>query len=204
MRPVRGSTLLALALAWSAPGLAWVLTVSPGPKTVYLQVGNGSYTGFYSSGGTPLNNTTVNVVSVTVPATAVGRGTAQTMTSNSTQSVSFFDNFAVCNPPGQVYIGGWARLPSGTGTAVLSVTTPANLTNGTATIPFNTISWTSTANGDATANIPAGTFSGATQTLTNIAAGTWVENCLTFTYANTLIARQGVFSGRATYSLALP
>lgn len=194
--------LLALAVSMAAD--AWILTVSPGPKTVYLQVGNGSYTGFYNAGGTPLNNPQVNVVSVTVPATAVGRGTAQAMTSNSTASNSFYDNYVVCNPPAQVYVGGWARLPSGTGTAVLSVTSPANLVNGTATIPFNRISWTSTANGDATAHIPAGTFVGGTQTLTNIAAGTWVENCLTFSYANTSVVQQGVYTGRVTYSLALP
>ncbi len=199
---LRAAPLLALVTALGAQ--AWILTVSPGPKTVYLQVGNGSYTGFYNAGGTPLNNPQVNVVSVTVPATAVGRGTAQSMTSDSSAANSFYDNYAVCNPPQQVYVGGWARLPSGTGTAVLSVTSPANLVNGSATIPFNRISWTSTANGDATANIPAGTFVGGTQTLTNIAAGTWVENCLTFSYANTSVVRQGIYTGRVTYSLALP
>jgi hypothetical protein len=193
-------------LGFSAVPLAqaWVLTVNPGPKTVYLQVGNGSYSGLYTTGGTPLNNPQVNVVSVTVPAASVGRGTSQQMTSDSTQSASFYDNYAVCNPPAQVYIGGWARLPSGTGTAVLSATSPANLLNGTATIPFTTIRWTSTANGNATADIPAGTFTGGTQTLTNIAAGTWVENCLTFFYANTAVVRQGIYKGRVTYSLSLP
>ena len=194
-----------LALGASAMAQAWILTVSPGPKTVYLQVGTGSYTGIYSQGGSsPQNNATVNLVSVTVPATAVGRGTPQQMTSNSTTSNSFYDNFAICNPPAQVYVGAWARLPSGTGTAVLSVTSPPSLTAGTAAIPFTSISWTSTANGNATAHIPAGTFSGGTQVLTNIAAQTWVENCLTFFYANTVIPRQGVFNGRATYSLTLP
>lgn len=90
---LRVAPLLALAVALTAD--AWILTVSPGPKTVYLQVGGGSYTGFYNSGGTPLNNATINVVSVTVPATAVGRGTAQAMTSNSATSNSFYDNFAI-------------------------------------------------------------------------------------------------------------
>jgi hypothetical protein len=193
-----------VALALWGPAHAWILTVSPGPKTVYLQVGTGSYSGLYNSGGTPLNNATVNVVSVTVPATAVGRGTAQPMTSNSATASSFYDNYVVCNPPAQVYIGGWARLPAGTGTAVLSATSPANLVNGAATIPFNRISWTSTANGNATADIPAGTFTGATQVLTNITAGTWVENCLTFSYANTAVVQQGTYTGRVTYSLALP
>ena len=200
---LRAAGAVCLALA-AAHAQAWVLTVSPGPKTIYLQVGNGSYTGFYNSGGTPLNNSTVNLVSVTVPVTQLGKGTAQTMSSNSAASVSFYDNFAVCNPPGQVYVGGWARLPSGTGTAVLSVTSPPNLVSGTSTIPFTSISWTSTANGNATADIPAGTFTGGTQTLRNIAAGTWVENCLTFAYANTTVPRQGTYTGRVTYQLVLP
>lgn len=184
---------------------AWILTVSPGAKTIYLQVGTGSYTGGnYNAGGTPANNTTVNKVSVTVAAPAVGTGTAQPMTSDSGTSASFYDGYAVCNPPAQVYVGGWARLPSGSGTAVLTVSTPATLTSGTNTIPFSEISWTSTANGNATADIAAGTFNGGSITLANIAAGTWVEDCHTFTYANTAVRAAGTYTGRATYSLSLP
>jgi hypothetical protein len=167
-------------------------------------VGIGSYSGTYQSGGTPLNNAQVNVVSVTVPASAVGSGTAQAMTSDSTQAVSFYDNFVVCNPPAQVYIGGWVRTPAGTGTGVLSVTSPATLTSGTTTIPFSQISWTSTANGNTTPDIPAGAFNGGTQTLRNIAAGNWVENCHTFSYANTNVVAAGTYTGRVTYTLALP
>jgi hypothetical protein len=196
--------LLALWFLSARFAEAWVLTITAGPKSIFLQVGIGSYTGFYSTGGTPLNNATVNVVSVTVPASAVGSGTAQSMTSNSTQSASFYDNFAVCNPPAQVYIGGWVRTPAGTGTGVLSVTSPANLTSGTSNIPFSQISWTSTANGNATADIPAGAFNGGTLTLTNIAAGTWVENCHTFSYANSSVVPAGTYTGRVTYTLALP
>jgi hypothetical protein len=203
--PGRSRNLLLLGALLVLPAAqAWVLTVSPGPRTIYLQVGNGSFTGNLSTGGTPLNNPTVNVVSVTVPATSVGTGTAQSMTSDSTAAASFYDNYTVCTPPAQVYVGGFARLPSGAGNAVLSVTTPANLTNGSNVVPFNRISWTSTAIGNATADIPAGTFNGATQILRNIAAGTWVENCLTFSYANTSVVPQGTYTGRATYSLSLP
>ncbi|MFO1322830.1 MAG: hypothetical protein U1F15_02095 [Burkholderiales bacterium] len=185
---------------------AWVLTISSGPKAAFLQVGNGSYSGTYQSGGTPLNNATVNTVSVTVPASAVGRGTAQQMTSDSTQSASFYDNFAVCNPPSQVYVGGWVRTPTGSGSGVLSVTSPAALTSATspATIPFTQISWTSTANGSTTPDIPAGTFTGGTQALRTIAAGTWVENCHTFFYANTAIVSAATYTGQVTYTLVLP
>ena len=195
---------LALSLFASTGAGAWVLTITAGPKAVFLQVGIGSYSGTYQSGGTPLNNAQINVVSVNVPASAVGTGTAQSMTSNSTQAASFYDNFVVCNPPAQVYIGGWVRTPAGTGTGVLSVTSPATLTSGTTTIPFSQISWTSTANGNTTPDIPAGTFNGGTLMLRNIAAGNWVENCHTFWYANTAVVAAGTYTGRVTYTLALP
>jgi hypothetical protein len=183
---------------------AWVLTITAGPKALYLQVGNGSYSGTYQSGGTPLNNATINTVSVAVPANQVGRSIAQTMTSDSTQAASFYDSFAVCNPPAQVYVAGWVRTPTGTGSGTLSVTSPASLTSGTTTIPFTQISWTSTANGSATADIPAGTFNGGTLALRAIAANNWVENCLTFSYANTLVVAAGTYTGQVTYSLVLP
>lgn len=184
------------ALLWTSSGYAWVLTVTPASRALYLEVGVGTANA---------NNTTINVVSVTVPATAVGTGAAQAMTSDSTQSISFFDNYAVCNPPGQVYIGGFYRLPATNATnAVLQVTTPASLTNGTDTIPFSQISWTSTANGNTAADIPAGTFNGGTLFLRNIAANTWVENCHSFVYANATVPGAGIYTGRATYTLTSP
>lgn len=206
-RDVRARELLVVVAASlvSQAASAWVLTISAGPRAAFLQVGNGSYSGTYQSGGTPQNNTTVNTVSVAVPANAVGRGIAQAMTSNSTQSTSFYDGFAVCNPPGQVYVGGWLRTPSSTGTAVLSVTSPAVLTGPSgSTIPFSQISWTSTANGDATPDIPAGTFNGGTLALRSVAAGTWVENCHSFFYANTAVVRAGTYTGQVTYTLVMP
>ena len=186
---------------------AWVLTINSGPRAIFLQVGNGSYSGFHNTGGTPLNNATINTVSVTVPASTVGSGTAQQMTSNSTQSVSFYDNFAICNPPSQVYVGGWVRTPgSSGGSGVLSVTSPAALTSGTtpATIPFTQISWTSTANGNSAPDIPAGTFTGGTQVLRTIPANRWIENCHTFFYANTAVVSAATYTGQVTYTLVLP
>jgi len=206
-RLVAGAGLVVAALLFPAHFAgAWVLSISAGPKALFLQVGNGSYSGTYQSGGTPLNNATINTVSVEVPASAVGTGTAQQMTSDSTQSVSFYDNFVVCNPPSQVYIGGWVRTPNGSGSGTLSVNSSSpmtSLTTGTQ-IPFTQISWTSTANGNATADIPAGSFNGATQALRVIAANTWVENCFTFFYANTTVVTAATYTGQVTYSLVLP
>jgi hypothetical protein len=170
-------------------------------------VGNGSFTGTYSGGGTPGSNTTINRVSVAVPAAQVGSGTAQQMSSDSTQAVSFYDNFTFCNPPVQVYIGGFFRLPGAAGTATLSVTTSAaNLTNATGdTIPFSQISWTSSGIGDAGAQpIPGGTITGGTQTLATFPVNTWNESCHTFSYANAASVAAGTYTGRATYTLSAP
>ena len=175
---------------------AWVLTVTPGARTVYLGVGNST---------TNAANATINLVSVTVPSNVVGTGASQAMTSNSTQAASPFDAFTVCTPPNQVYVGGYFREPSTTANvAALQVNTPANLSNGADTIPFSQISWTSTALGNATADIPAGTFNGATLFLRNFASNSYVENCHTFSYANTNVVAAGVYNGRATYTLTSP
>ena len=175
---------------------AWVLTVTPGARTVYLGVGNSAVNAA---------NGTINLVSVTVPASVVGTGAAQAMSSNSTQSTSPYDGFTVCVPPNQVYIGGYFREPSTTANvALLQVNTPPTLTSGVDTLPFSQISWSSTALGNPAADIPAGTFNGATLFLRNISSNTFVENCHTFSYANTSIVAAGVYNGRATYTLTSP
>jgi hypothetical protein len=195
--------LVAVAgLLGSGAANAWVLNINAGTRAVYLAVGNATANA---------NNATVNRVSLNLPTAQVGSGTPQAMTtidaSSSTQSASPHDNYAVCNPgSGQVYVGGYFRLPAASTTvAVLQVTTPASLVNGAFSIPFNQISWTSTANGNAAADIPAGTFlSGGTLFLRNFGANTFVENCHTFTYANSAPVASGTYTGRATYTLTAP
>jgi hypothetical protein len=204
---VRRALLAIGAIAMAGAAHAFTVNIGTGTRAIYLQVGNGSFTGTYSAGGTPRANATINKVSVTVPAAQVGSGTAQPMTSDSTQATSFYDNFAFCNPPAQVYIGGFFRLPGTVGTATLSVTTSAaNLVNATGdTIPFSQISWASSGNGDVGAQpIPAGAFTGATQTLATFPVNTWRESCHTFSYANTASVASGTYTGRATYTLSAP
>lgn len=183
---------------------AYTITITSGTRALYLQVGAGGYTGYYNSGGTPGNNSTINVVSVTIPSSSVGSGTAQAMTSNSSVSQSSIDGYAFCNPPSQVYIGGWSRPGNNSGVATLTVTTPASLTSGSDSIPFSQISWVMSGNGDSTYQFPNGTFTGGTQTLATFPANTWKEQCMTFTYANTVVPAAGTFTGRATYTLSLP
>ncbi|HTS85979.1 MAG TPA: hypothetical protein VMG61_12800 [Usitatibacter sp.] len=200
------ATVVAL-LAVAPLAAGYTVNINSGTRAIYLQVGNGSFTGTYSGGGTPGVNATINKVSVSVPAAQVGNGTAQQMTSDSTQAVSFYDNYSFCNPPTQVYIGGFYRRPGTTGNATLTVTTSAaNLVDAAGdTIPFSQISWTSSGNGDTgTEVIPGGTFTGGTQTLATFTGNTWNESCHTFSYANAASVAAGTYTGRATYTLSAP
>jgi hypothetical protein len=201
--------LVAVLAAVSCPALAFTVAIAPAsPKTVFLQVGVGSFTGLYDAGGTPQNNTTINKESVTVAANLVGNGTAQPMTTDSTQTHSFYDNYVFCSVPQQLYIGGFYRTTgSGTGTVSVTATVPASLTDGAGdTIPFSQISWTSSGNGDSGAEpFPAGTFSGgAVQSVGTIAQNQWAESCWTFSYKNTTVPAAGTYTGRVVYTLTVP
>lgn len=218
MARIRGASLrkkrLRYALLFIVNGLsvfsptavhAYIINISSGARAIYLQIGDGTYVGGnYNDNGRPANNSTVNVVSVSVPAASIGNGTALAMTSNSAASNSFIDGYAFCNAPDQVYIGSWVRTTNGSGTATLSVTTPVNLTSGSDTIPFSQISWTISGNGDTSYVIPSGTFTGGSQTLTTVSANTWKEQCMAFSYANRTVVPAGTYQGRAVYTVSLP
>jgi len=200
----------AVLLGLSAmPALAFTVTIPTGTRTLYLQVGVGTFTGTLQGGGSPGVNNTVNTVSVTVPAAQVGSGAAQAMTTNSTAAQSFWDNFTFCSPPAQLYVGGFYRRNNsagGTG-ATLTATVPATLGNGSGgTISFSQISWTSSGAGDTGAQpFPAGTFvPGSTQSIGSIARNQWAESCLTFSYANSAIVPGGTYTGTVVYTLSAP
>jgi hypothetical protein len=185
-----------------------VTLTAAAPKAVYLQVGVGSFTNTYLNGGQPGNNTTVNSVSVTVPAASVGNGTAQAMTTNSTAALSFWDNYAFCNVPGQVYIGGFYRTTGGaTAAAQVTATVPTSLTSATGqTIPFSKISWATSGNGDTGGQpFPAGTFvSGGVQNVGAMSSNTWNESCWAFSYLNNSVQAAGTFTGTVRYTLSSP
>ena len=201
-------TMFAAMALMHAAASAFTVNITPGTRVVFLAVGNGSFTGTLNSGGTPRANATVNTVSVTVPAAAVGSGAAQLMNTNSTQATSFWDGFTFCSPASQqVYIGGFFRMPGAAGNATLSVSTPVGgLVNaGGDTIPFSQIRWASTGIGDTGAQvIPAGTFTGGVQTLAAFAVNTWNESCHTFSYLNANVVAAGTYRGTATYTLSAP
>jgi hypothetical protein len=181
---------------------AWTLNLSAASRRVFLQVGVGTF---------QANVATVNTVSVTVPGNQIGTGVAQAMTSNSTQANSPYDNFSVCAPPAQVYVGATyqrSNSADGPATALMQVSSPANLVNAAGnTIAFSQISWTVSTVGatDTTPGvIPAGAFAGGLQTLTTVPANRLVENCHTFSYANALAPPAGTYNGTVTYTLSTP
>jgi hypothetical protein len=200
-RPQKFLLVLALLSSFVSAAQAWTLTIAAAPRRVYLQVGDGT---FGTSG-------TVNRVSVTVPTTQVNAGAGQAMTSDSTQSRSPYDNYLVCSPPAQIFVAAsYQRSSSSNGpaTALLQVTSQPNLVNATGdTIAFSQISWSTSSLGtaDTTPNvIPPGTFNGATQTLATVQANRLIENCHTFSYANTAARAAGIYNGQVVYTITTP
>lgn len=213
MKAARHATTIAmtcLAFGSIPEARAFVVNITPtsNQAQIYLRVGDGAFNGTYNNGGTPAASATITRVSVSVAAAAVGNGTAQAMTSNASQSASFYDGYAFYNLPAQVYIGGYNRggLLGAGGNGTLTVAAPANLTStGGNTIPFSQISWTSSGNGDTGAQpFPSGTFTGGTQTLASFPVNTWRESCHTFSYANANRVAAGTYNGQVTYTLSVP
>jgi len=206
--------LLALAVILPAgimPAAALVAIISPGERQIYLQVGDGSYNTNsvqrdHKRGATPAVNTRINKVEVAVPASELGNGKKQTMRSDSLAEISFFDGFQTCDATlGEVYIGAWWRIPSEsneTSVATLSIRAPHALTSASNHIPFAKIRWDSTALGDDTAHIAAGSFADVQTTTIN--PKTWVENCHVFHYVNDELVPAGTYTGRVTYTLSTP
>lgn len=193
--------LLLLAGLQAGAAQAWSLNLDPATRRVFLHVGNGTVN---------QDNGTINLVQVTVPGAQVGNGVAQAMTSNSTQSTSLYgDGYTTCPTPStQVMVGASYQRNNGSApaSATLRVTSPASLVSAAGdTIPFSQISWTVSAAGSSVPGvIPAGTFSGATQTLTTVPANTYIENCHSFRYANSALRAAGTYTGQVTYTLTSP
>lgn len=202
---------------------AFTATLTKGaPTIIYLQVGVGAFTpagSTYTGGngttvGTPAANPTINKVTATLSTAVVGNGTAQPMTTDSTAANSFYDNFAFCSVPSQLYIGGFYRTAGNgpNGSVNVTATVPAALTDAAGdTIPFSQISWTSAGNGDTTGNgflpevFPAGTFvGGGVQTVGTIGQNQWAESCWTFSYKNTVTPAAGTYTGRVLFTVTLP
>lgn len=193
---------LALAGGWiAAPVQAWSLGLVAAPRRVFLHVGNGVLDG-------PM--ATVNRVELAVPAASLGSGVPLTMGTTSTQSRSLLDGYPTCpSPATQVLVGAAYRrsnAANGPASATLSVTSPTHLVSAAGdTLPVGQIRWSVSAPGSPVPTvIPAGAFTGGTQTLATVPANTYIENCHLFTYANTGFPAAGTYEGRVTYTLSSP
>lgn len=205
-----GGLLLLAALLACQGAAAYQANISADSRALYLRVGTGSmnFEGFsYNQGARPINNTTVQTVSVNVPAAQVGNGTDLQMTGNG-DLVSHLDNFLFCNP-GQIYIGAFFRRPTGGGgnnNARVTANYAPNLTNGSGdTIPMTQIRWTSSGNGD-TGGQPfaSGSFTGSGQQVAAFGRNQWNESCLTFFYGNDQVVAAGSYNNVVTYTLSAP
>ncbi|MBW8368589.1 MAG: hypothetical protein K0M70_12130, partial [Arenimonas sp.] len=208
-RKTAGGLFLLATAFFPACVSAYTVGINSGTRAVYLRVGTGGMSGGggrYSAGGTPTNVTTVNTVSVTLNANAVGTGVPQAMSGNG-NLVSQLDNFAFCNA-GQVYIGAFMRLPAdaAAATATVRANYAANLTNAAGdTIAMSQISWTSSGNGDGPGQpFASGSFTGTGQAVASFGRNSWNESCFSFSYANADVVGAGTYTNRVTYTITAP
>jgi hypothetical protein len=182
----------------AAPAHALVFDLGASPtRQLHLQVGTGG-----NGSQVMPNNPTIDVVSVTVPAAAVGNATPQVMSTSNPNTIDPYPPVALtCSDGRKVLISAIARVPRGTANARLTVSSAVPLSNTTGqTLPFSQISWVSS-----DSSIPSGTFNtGAAQTLATITTSRQYESCHTFSYANRGVVAAGVYRGRVTYTLSMP
>jgi hypothetical protein len=189
-RRLASAGLVLLCVAEMAAAHAWSLNITSGSRRLFLHVGNGAVSGTSGTlNGTAGRNGPINTVSVAPTVAQMLGGAALVMSSDSTQNISLYgDGNNTCpTPTSQLMIGAGFRRDSGANSATLTVTSPINLTDLTTgeVIPITQISWTTSAPNGGIANIiPPGTFNGGTQTLTSVPGNRYIENCHTFSYAN--------------------
>lgn len=185
-------TLLIFCLLACGHAQAATVVIGNGPGRLILQIGSTS--------------TTINQVNFSVPGASVGNGTAVASTSVSPASPA-------C-PGNSVLIDIQARSTNARPrTATLSVDSSAPLASGGFTIPFSQVAWTSSTTGaggrngclQAPVTIPSGTFTGAPgQPLISITTSSRACVCAQFRYLNQSIVSAGTYTGRVTYTLAMP
>jgi hypothetical protein len=189
---------LGLALGFALPAQALIFNLGNSPaRQLHLQVGTGG-----NGAQVMAVNPTVDVVSVNVPAAALGNSASQVMSTSNPNTID--PNLPValtCSDGRKVLVSAIARVPFGVANATLTVNSSIPLTSASgATLPFSQISWTSSDNA-----IPSGTFNTSTaQTLLNMTTSRQYESCHTFSYANTGVVPAGTYRGRVTYTLSMP
>jgi len=183
--------------------LVLALVVAPlGSHAATVNIGNGPGRLILQIGSTAA---TINQVNFSVAGGSVGNGVAVVSTNVVPASPT-------C-PANTVLIDAQARSQNNNPrTATLTVDSSTPLTTGTFTIPFSQFAWTSSAPGGggngclaAPVTIPSGTFTGAAgQSLVSIDTSSRACICAQFSYLNQNIVSAGTYTGRVTYTLAMP
>ena len=188
---MRSHIAIAACLLAASAAHGATVSIGNGPGRLILQIGSTA--------------ATINQVNFSVPGTNVGDGTV--IASSNVVPAS-----PTC-PANTVLIDAQARSQGfNPRTATLSVDSSTPLTAGTFTIPFSQMSWSSTTPGgggsgclNAPVTIPSGTFSGAAgQSLITFNTSRRACVCAKFSYLNQSIVSAGTYTGRVTYTLAMP
>lgn len=202
--------LVVLCASATTAANAWSLNITSGARRLFLHVGNGSLSGQSGTlNGSTGNSGIVNTVRADPTVAQLVGGAPLAMTSNSTQSTSLYgDGVVICpTPSSQVLIGAGYRRNNSAADAILSVSSPTFLTDVSTgeIIPITQISWSVSAPGSPVPGvIPAGTFTGGVQTLTTLPGNRYIENCHTYSYANSALRAAGTYTGQVTYTLSSP
>jgi hypothetical protein len=182
--------------------LAGAALAACGVHAATVVIGNGGGRLILQIGSTAA---TINQVNFSVPGGNVGNGVAVASTNVTPASPT-------C-PANTVLIDAQARSTNANPrTATLTVNSSTPLTAGAFTIPFSQVSWSSTTPGgggsgclNAPVTIPSGTFTGAAgQSLITFNTSRRACVCAQFSYLNQSIVSAGTYTGRVTYTLAMP
>ena len=191
-----------MAMMKSHIAIAACLLAASAAHGATVSIGNGTGRLILQIGSTAA---TVNQVNFSVPGTNVGDGTV-IASSNVTPASP------TC-PANTVLIDVQARSQGfNQRTATLTVDSSVPLSTGTFTIPFSQVAWTSSTPGgggsgclNAPTTIPSGTFTGAAgQSLISFTTSKRACVCAQFQYLNQSIVSAGTYTGRVTYTLAMP
>lgn len=220
LRRVRPA-LLVTALALPCLANAFTANIAPGGKSLYLRVGDGRFTAepycgtdfwsrlFFCAWPVAANwefdpgayrNGNFATVSATVPAATLGNGTPVTMSADTADGQSHYDDRPFC-APGDLYVGGFYRRPGNTPfVAELAINVPPVLTNAAGdTIPISEIFWTSTE-----AALPGRSLASGNQIIAQFPANVWQESCQRFFYRNTTVPAPGTYRATVIYTLSTP
>jgi len=135
----------------------------------------------------------------------VGAVSGITTVIHAVPAASIGDGTPITGAPNQVFIEAWARQSNFWGALtrrfIVTADSSTPMTNGTDTIPFDEISWTSQ-----DGSIPDGRFNGTSSQiiLGQTLALFGVNDQLTFVYDNTRLVPAGTYAGSVTYTVSIP